>query len=96
VKHYHDSWHKGYWDWRSFAWGAATGFFTNRVLSYASGYHVYSNPYYVPTVVVEGQPVVVDYSQPVVVQVGAEAEENVSPTGLDAFNQARESFYAGD
>jgi tetratricopeptide (TPR) repeat protein len=54
---------------------------------------VYSNPYYVA---VEGQPVIVDYSQPVIVQGGAEAEQEVSSAGQEAFERAREAFSAGN
>jgi len=88
----HRGWYNGFW--LGF-WGRPWyyGGFYNYPVNYGYynwGYPSYYNPYYV---VVDNS--VVDYSQPLAVEV-AEAEDEPSSAGMQQFDQARSAFKRGD
>ena len=108
----HEDWHHGcgdYGDWWDHMWDDHTALMAFGVTmwglnwaGYGFGYWGYENPYYTESYPVGGD-VVIDYSQPMVVE-SAEASGSAVPTeaaasaapGMSDFDAARQSFYQGD
>jgi uncharacterized protein (TIGR03066 family) len=113
----HDHWHHGYWngnygDWWHHMWDDHTALMAfgttmwgiNRA-AYAFGYWGYENPYYYESYPVGGD-VVVDYSQPIVIEsapvvaatpVDTAAAPAAAPVpGMSDFDAAKQAFYQGD
>ncbi len=120
LYHNHDHWHHGHWhgdygDYWNHMWDDHTALMAfgttmwgiNRA-AYGFGYWGYENPYYTESYPVGGD-VVIDYSQPIVIESAAIVEsapvvetaavgvtEGAPAPGITDFDAARDAFYRGD
>ncbi len=105
----HEDWHHGcgdYGDWWDHMWDEHTALMAFGVTmwglnwaGYGFGYWGYDNPYYTESYPVGGD-VVIDYSQPMVVESadvsGTTVAAEATAPGMADFEAARQAFYQGD